>query len=159
MVPDKEQIKFHEGFSGIPYKDTEGYWTIGYGHFLGTKKTLKRISKEDAERLLDADLAVAVDEVSLFSFWDKLSDNQKNVLVDMAFNLGIFKLKSFKNMLKAAEVGDNREFRRQMFWTKIPGGIVRTRYSRQVKKRAIRLALMWKHDMSFSEVRNRWRFI
>ncbi len=159
MVPDREQIKFHEGYRGNPYKDTQGYWTIGYGHFLGPDRTLQRISKEHAEQPLDADLAETVDAVSLFGFWSNLTDNRKNVLVDMAFNLGIFKLRSFKNMLKAAEDGDNREFRRQMFWTKIPRGKFRTRYSRQVKKRAIRLALMWKHDMSFADVRKRWSFL
>ncbi len=26
-----DELKFDEGFSAVPYKDTEGMWTCGYG--------------------------------------------------------------------------------------------------------------------------------
>jgi len=159
MFPDKSQIKFHEGLRLKCYKDSMGYWTIGYGHFLGSTPNPKVISIATASKLLELDIAECIEKVSLLSFWHNLSDHKRNVLLDMCFNLGFSKLKTFSKMLEAAKSGDNREFRRQMFWTLKGGRRIRTAYSRQVGKRAIRLALMWKHDCSFSEVRQRWMFL
>ena len=91
-----ETIKKHEGFSSIPYTDSKGYPTIGYGTKLG-------ISKEEAEWLLKHRLKGMVLKVDYRLKLEDInvSDNVKQALYNMAYNLGVDGLFKFKKMLQA----------------------------------------------------------
>lgn len=48
-------LKYYEKYAEKPYLDTDGSWTIGYGHHIG-KEWINRLSEEQADSLLRADL-------------------------------------------------------------------------------------------------------
>lgn len=100
----KESIRKHEGLRLDPYQDSEGFWTIGYGH----KLSGNTISVEIAEQLLEMDLNEA-----LMDFWKlphearaSLNEVRGEVLVEMIFNLGFRGVLGFKRMLAAIAKGD-----------------------------------------------------
>ncbi|MBF0280506.1 MAG: hypothetical protein HQM13_22105 [SAR324 cluster bacterium] len=66
-----------------------------------------------------------------FSFFQKLSEVRKMVLIDMCFNLGLSRLKKFKTTLAAIETGDFVTASREM---------LNSRRAKQVGTRAERLS-------------------
>lgn len=96
-------IKGFEGLRYKPYTDTLGRLTIGYGRCLDTKG----ISFAEAEAMLGADIDEALQGVISSLPWAAELDNIRlNVLVCMAFQLGIGGLMQFKDMLTACEHGN-----------------------------------------------------
>lgn len=94
----RDQIKLHEGARNRPYTDTRGKITIGIGRNL----TDCGISDEEREFLYTNDLKKAIHDVELYYPWvGKLSINRQMVVVEMCFNLGIEKLRSFHNTMLA----------------------------------------------------------
>jgi GH24 family phage-related lysozyme (muramidase) len=96
----KEHIKSHEGIELTAYKLGDGKITIGYGHAEPTHKSKYRvgqkISKEEADKLFQKDLKKTADGVRrIFSEWKekgidrKITQDQFDALVSMAFNMGI----------------------------------------------------------------------
>lgn len=96
----KEHIKNHEGIKLTAYKLGDGKITIGYGHAEPTHKSKYRvgqkISKEEADKLFQKDLKKTADGVRrIFSEWKekgidrKITQDQFDALVSMAFNMGI----------------------------------------------------------------------
>src|SRR5574344_1308280 len=79
-------IKKYEGLRLEAYKCPAGVWTIGYGHTKGVIKGMK-ISKEEAEKLLQQD--VSVFELQVINTVGKLSDCKIDALVSFAYNVGI----------------------------------------------------------------------
>ncbi|MDR0664275.1 MAG: glycoside hydrolase family protein [Helicobacteraceae bacterium] len=129
----KEQIKKHEGLRLKAYKDSLGFWTIGYGHLCDGGKVMPVkavIDKTEANELFETDFAVAFSDVSaLFaSVWQGLSDNRKIALIDMSFNLGIGKLAEFKQTLAAIKRGD---------FEAAANAALASKWAKQVGKRAI----------------------
>lgn len=95
-----ETLKVSEGFRGKPYKDTVGVWTVGYGFNLEALSMPKAVA--------ELWLTLIVDEIweqcaEHFDFWDDLTSERQDVLIDMAYNLGWNGLLQFKNMLKHVE--------------------------------------------------------
>lgn len=99
-VEGKEHIKSHEGIELTAYKLGDGKITIGYGHAEPTHKSKYRvgqkISKEEADKLFQKDLKKTADGVRrIFSEWKekgidrKITQDQFDALVSMAFNMGI----------------------------------------------------------------------
>ena len=85
-----EDIKRHEGFSGMPYDDSRGLPTIGYG-------TLLPISEYEAELLLKHRLELIMQELYNHKpFIQELPEEAQNILLDMAYNLGVPRLMKFK---------------------------------------------------------------
>jgi len=96
------EIKRHEGFRPMAYRDTEGFLTIGYGLNLDDG-----ISEPLAAHILEwqvNDRAKAL--AGIIPFWKDLSKNRQEVLINMAFNLGIPRLLKFQRMLEAARKGN-----------------------------------------------------
>jgi len=124
------EIMDQEGLELKPYKDTVGKLSIGYGRNLDDVG----ISKLEAEVLLDHDLAGAEMECrKAFPWFPALSDVRQRVLVNMCFNLGLTKLKTFERMLLALSQHDYALASREMLQSK---------WAEQVKGRALRLAKM-----------------
>jgi len=105
-----DEIKEHEGYRSHAYRDSERVWTIGYG-----------LNLEDgiSEPLAAKILEWIVDErrdvlFRLFSFWTSLTQARQEVLVEMAYNLGVPRLLGFRRMLAAAKAGNVEAVCREM---------------------------------------------
>ena len=113
------------------YQDSEGFWTIGIGRMIDERRG-GGISHEEAMQMLVSDIEKTERELSrkLIS-WFMLDDSRKEVLVNMAFNLGTRGLMSFRNMISAVEEGRYTDAAREM---------KESLWARQVGERALRLA-------------------
>lgn len=111
----KAQIKHHEGKVAYPYKDSEGLWTIGYGHLIGDGSNKGEFEKYNSanpapqsmlDNLLDKDLSKAVESAKKLPGWEKANDSGKIALTDLTFNMGPGWIKDFKKARAALEAGD-----------------------------------------------------
>ena len=111
----KHYTKRFEGLRLKPYTCPAGKLTIGYGHNLDDNG----ITEDIAVRMLDADLMAAENEVrAKFSSYNKLNEARQFVLTDMAFNMGIVKLLTFKKMFAALAKGEYPTAAREMLNSK-----------------------------------------
>ena len=124
----KETLKRHEGVRTMPYKCTANCLTTGVGHNLDTMPlTLRAI-----EVILEDDIEIAVKDLRRnLMFFDDLPGKVQEVLVNMAFNLGITRLMQFEKMLSA--IADQR-------WDQAADEALDSRWARQVGNRSIELA-------------------
>lgn len=105
MMEAKELLKRHEGLRLKPYRCTAGRLTIGWGRNLEDKG----ISRAEADFLFENDWAEAeAGARTLVRNWDDLSENQKGVLVNMVFNMGLEGMRKWENTLRCIEQGDFR---------------------------------------------------
>jgi len=79
-------IKRFEGCRLTAYKCPAGIWTIGYGH-TGNVQKGQKITQEEADRLLKADLIVHCNNVSRL-VRVPLNQNQFDALVSFEYNVG-----------------------------------------------------------------------
>lgn len=93
----KQWIRNGEGYDNMPYIDTVGKLTIGYGRNLQDNG----ISKEEAEFMLSNDINRAVKELEQYSWYLTQPDKVKRALINMNFNLGITRFLTFKKMIAA----------------------------------------------------------
>lgn len=108
MMTDKllDLIARHECLGGKPnltaYQDTEGIWTIGYGHNL-----TKPIRATRLRDIFEDDVQDAINEcVHAFPWFMELSEDRQHAMIDLMFNLGLPRFLKFKNFLKAMSLGD-----------------------------------------------------
>lgn len=124
-----DQLIRHEGEELQVYECPAGFKTIGVGRNLETKGLTKAecdhlnlgvydkhsiiskleqrgITKEESRYLLSNDIDYFIAELTKSLTWfEKLPETAKIVLVDMAFNLGVNGLLKFKNTLALTEKG------------------------------------------------------
>ena len=117
----KTQLRMDEGVIPHAYTDSEGYLTIGCGSLIDRVKG-GRLSSDEIEFLLNNDIDRVAYRLSHdFKWYDDLSDVRQEVLINMAFTLGMDGLKTFKLMLAAIERQDwvdaAREGLDSMEWT------------------------------------------
>lgn len=123
----KTELRADEGEKLRAYRDHLGYWTIGVGHLLDPKKGANpapfgvdlcgggTIAPEQSAQLLDLDIDAKMAELDRRApWWRRLSDNRQRVLLNMAFQLGVYGLLGFRKAMAAAQVGDYAEAARQM---------------------------------------------
>ena len=96
-----KSTKKHEGFRGEAYQDSEGVWTIGYGTNLQTMKC----SEAWAEVKCHEKLTECQEALSHHPVYRNLSEARQDVLVEMAYNIGVSGLYGFKNMWVALGEG------------------------------------------------------
>jgi lysozyme len=77
-------VRKSEGLRLDAYKDSGGVWTVGFGH-TGTD-VQKRITFDEAEKLLEADINEAADAVNRLAL--PCTQGQFDALTDFVFNLG-----------------------------------------------------------------------
>lgn len=130
----QRQLVVHEGLKLTPYQCTAGKLTIGVGRNIEDLG----ITEQEAMMLLDNDIERVRHELqSNFSWFSGLTEARKNVLIDMCFNLGISRLKGFKNALAAMESG---------LWDVAAKEMLSSRWADQVGQRATRLADAMEND-------------
>lgn len=125
----KQWIKGYEKFKSKPYVDTVGKLTIGYGRNIEDNG----ISIQEAEYLLDNDIKKTEHDLLGFSWYIKAPGNVKDALMNMCFNLGLPKLLTFKNMIRAINNGD---------YTQAALEALNSKWATQVGDRAKDVALM-----------------
>lgn len=123
----RKSLKEHEGFRAKVYQCPAGKNTIGYGRNLDDRG----ITLEEAEMLLDNDIIECVKDLSTFPWWNNLTDVRQAALIDMRFNLGPSRFRSFKQMLRALDMGDYTEAAHQ---------VLNSNYAKQVGRRAEHIA-------------------
>ena len=130
-----DQLIHHEGLECFPYTDTVGKITIGVGRNL----TDRGLTKEECRHLLANDIEISIIELERnFNWFSKLDDTRQAVLVDLHFNLGINRLKTFKKTLRLIEecmLGDD-------LWDKVAAELLDSKWATQVGQRAHTLARM-----------------
>lgn len=132
----RAQLIRHEGLRRFPYTDTVGKLTIGVGRNLSDVG----ISDAEAMDLLDHDLDACIRDLSTTPWFADLDPVRQRVMVDMRFNLGATRLRSFRNTLAAVARGD---------YEAAAIGMMRSLWAKQVGPRAVRLAAMMRdgHDL------------
>lgn len=106
-----ERITRHEGVRLKPYRDTAGKLTMGVGRNLDDVG----ISMDEAMYMLDNDIRDAVKGVNKALPWMLgLDDARRDILYEMAFQLGLTGLLGFKKMLLAVREREYKQAAQQM---------------------------------------------
>lgn len=126
-----EQLKLDEGLRLRAYKDTLGFWTIGYGHHDGSIRDGDTITEAEAEALLLADIKKATERIVESLPWTKRLDEVRfAALVNMSFQLGN-RVLQFKRSL--ACIQDER-------FAEAETHLLNSLWAKQTPKRARRIA-------------------
>lgn len=98
----QKQLIRHEGLKLKPYRCTAQKLSIGVGRNLEDVG----ISKDEAMTLLANDIDTVSDQLNTsLPWWKTLDDARQEVLANMAFNMGISTLLTFRNTLTAIKSG------------------------------------------------------
>lgn len=131
LIADLER---DEGVKLEPYTDTVGKLTIGVGHNL----TDRGLTREQVKLILHDDINTIQRELDReLPWWRTLTDGRQRGLCNMAFNMGLPRLSTFKRMLAALREGRNREAAEEA---------LDSRWAYQVKTRAERIATLFRED-------------
>ena len=130
------ELRRDEGVRYSPYKDTQGIDTVGVGHNLQAIPLglLYPLTDEEVDRILAVDLAEVFEGLDKqLPWWRGLTLARQRVLANMAFNLGINRLLTFKNTLQEIRRGH---------YALAAKGMLASKWANQVGQRANRLADM-----------------
>ena len=117
-----------EGGRHMPYRDSLGFLTIGYGRCLDRIG----ISEAEAAALLDNDIKIAEEAVTAnIVGLEGLDAVRRAVVVAMCFNLGLAGLLGFRRFLVALRAQD---------WPRAADEMLASKWHEQVGSRAERLA-------------------
>lgn len=140
----RRELERDEGKRLVPYKDTEGNWTVGIGHLLShwempsfvdpvSGKPVKTLSDAECDQMLAEDIADAEHDLTrALPGWRDLDDVRQRACLNLAFNLGN-RLAAFSRFLDAADDGD---------WLAAANELKRSKWHGQVKGRADRIITM-----------------
>lgn len=120
------RLKTEEGFRPMPYKDSKGLLTVGYGLNL----TVPQPELVWAAAL-SAKVSIVEQELQQFSWYQNIDDVRKSVILDMAFNMGTGSLLHFPHMLAAIAKSD---------WQTAHDEMLDSQYAKDVGQRAITLS-------------------
>ncbi len=120
----RKVLIYDEGFREYPYEDTMRNITFGIGR--------RRVSYKEAIDMCDSDIMWFIEQLnSKLSFFDKLNNARKMVIVNMCFNIGLAGFMHFESMLAAIERNDFDTAANEM---------MRSKWATQVPARAERLS-------------------
>lgn len=124
------QLVTDEGRRALSYIDTVGKVTAGVGRNI----TDRPFSDDEIDLMLRNDVAgVERDLDKRLPWWREMTPARQNVLANMCFNLGIFRLLGFEQALTHMRAGRYDDAAREM---------LDSRWARQVGDRAKRLAAL-----------------
>jgi lysozyme len=90
----------HEGMEKSAYQDSLGFWTIGCGRLIDSRKNAG-LSVDEIFFLLRNDLNDCRSQLTIYAWFKCQDDVRQGALIELCFNLGITHLLEFKNMLDA----------------------------------------------------------
>lgn len=106
-------LKKEEGFRAEPYYCSEQYPTIGYGKKIGDRYAplpKMTITEPDAAKqligLTEANEKTFLNNPDLYRCYFHLNNARKAILLSIAYQIGIYGVLKFKNMLGALERAD-----------------------------------------------------
>lgn len=104
-------VKLSEALKLHAYRDSKGYWTIGYGHLLSLDKTIDlshvTCTEAQAEEWFEADLATAQHQAANLPEWASMDTPcRQNALTELVFNMGPTRWKGFKDTRAAMQRKD-----------------------------------------------------
>ena len=121
----KKQVIANEGMRKTAYKDTLDNWTTGVGHLIRLPDEEYLIEKEltdiEVDQIFTTDLNQAIDDARKFIDADTIPEEAFEVVIDMAFNLGLPRLMKFQNFQQALNEKDYKRASREMLdsvWAK-----------------------------------------
>lgn len=124
-----DNLKIEEGYSATCYLCSAGAHTVGHGRNLS--KGGVGISEEEAAYLLRNDVIRTIDEVRRnYPWFDDLNKSAREVLVELAFQLGGPRLAGFVKCLAALQAHD---------YDAAAAELLDSKFARQVPARANRL--------------------
>jgi len=134
-----KMIKVHEGYEPTVYYDTRGIPTGGWGHafLIGSP-----IPPNVANTYFKLDMKAALDDYATLGL--DLDPVRRAVVIDMLFNLGLYRLKKFEKMLAALRRHDYETAALEMMDSK---------WFKQVGIRARELVVMMHEGVPFSKIR------
>ena len=129
----KEQLIRQEGLIKHAYTCPAGFLTIGVGRLID-KRRGGGLSDDEVMYLLDNDIDRFTHALqSQLDFFDELNETQKHALINMAFQLGVNGLLSFKNTLGLMRLGRYAEAHAEA---------LKSRWAKQTPNRAAEVARM-----------------
>lgn len=109
-----EQLREDEGERLTAYQDTEGYWTIGIGVLIDSRKG-GGITKAESAYLFNNRLNAKAQELQTkFPQFKELDEVRQGVLLNMSYQLGVDGLLAFRKMIAAVVAHNWYEAARQM---------------------------------------------
>ena len=101
----KRDIILSEGIRHTAYKDTLNNWTIGVGHLIKIPDEEYLIEKEltslEVDQIFTTDLNQAIDDARKFINADEIHEEAFEIVIELAFNLGLPKLMRFQRFQQA----------------------------------------------------------
>ena len=126
------QLRRDEGQRPLAYQDHLGYWTIGVGRLIDSRKPGAGLRPDEIYYLLRNDINDRVAALTKALPWfDRLDESRQGVLINMAFQLGTTGLLGFKSTLALVADGKYAEAAEQM---------LKSKWATQTPDRAKRLA-------------------
>jgi lysozyme len=141
-------IKDFESFEAKPYMCPAHIWTIGWGHTLGVTKDTPPVTQEEAQILLEADVAESVRVIRQY-VTVPLTQGQLDALTSFVFNLGPGKpgekdgfvwLKNgnTSTLLRKLNSGDYGGAAEQLLnWTRSRGQVLMGLVKRRIMEKAV----------------------
>jgi lysozyme len=90
------RLQAEEGFRSVPYQDTTGHWTVGFGTNLDAG-----ITRPMAAAWMLETLAQNRNRLEGLAWFDAIVAPAQDVIEDMAYNLGIDGMLQFHDMIAA----------------------------------------------------------
>ena len=126
------QLRRDEGVKATAYQDHMGFWTIGVGRLIDSRKPGAGLRPDEIDYLLRNDIEDRVQALTKALPWsDRLDEARRGVLINMAFQLGTAGLLGFKSTLALIAAGKYAEAAEQM---------LKSKWATQTPARAKRLA-------------------
>ncbi len=139
-------IKKYEGLRLTVYDDPVGIRTIGYGHVLTYSERYTGITEQEADALLEQDIAVRAEWIP-HSIKAPLNDNQFSALVSLVFNVGVEPLSHTLGLFlnQCDYEGASEQFSRWAYagGKKLPGLVARREAERELFLKPIEEQLPW----------------
>lgn len=120
----------HEGKRSMPYRCTMGRLTVGVGHNLEARP----LSDQVVMMILNEDIEQTIQEcVDAFVWFNAVDMVRQDVVIDMAFQLGIKGLQEFKRFCSAMSAQNYEQAAVEM---------MASRWAKQTPNRALELQTM-----------------
>jgi len=125
------QLTRDEGRERSAYQDHLGFWTIGVGRLIDTRKG-GGLREDEIDYLLRNDINDRIDQLGRRIPWFlELDSARQGVLLNMSFQLGVDGLLAFKNTLARVRAGN---------FAGAASGMLQSLWATQTPERAQRLA-------------------
>lgn len=111
---------------GMPYKDSQGYWTIGRGHLIGKELTELKLSQRIVDELFMEDLAIAIRDAKAVigvNYFNSLCLPRQVAVVSLTYTLGKNKFLKFDETIEAIIHG---------YWDSASAHVLASKWARDV---------------------------